>query len=37
MRKRFRTLFRETVAQTVAASEDVDVEMRQIVSILSRA
>jgi DNA-directed RNA polymerase specialized sigma24 family protein len=37
MRKRFRTLFRENVAQTVAASEDVDVEMRQIVSILSRA
>jgi DNA-directed RNA polymerase specialized sigma24 family protein len=37
MRRRFRILFRENVAQTVAGSEDVDVEMRQIVSILSRA
>ncbi len=37
MRKRFRELFRENVEQTVATSEDVDAEMRQIVSILSRA
>src|ERR1043166_8405191 len=37
MRKRFRELFRQNVAQTVADSEDVDAEMRQIISILSRA
>ena len=36
MRKRFRELFRENVEQTVATFEDVDAEMRQIVSILSR-
>lgn len=36
MRKRFRTLFRENVAQTVSAAEDVEVELRQIVLILSR-
>ncbi len=36
MRKRFRELFRERVAQTVAASEDVEAEMRQIIGILSR-
>jgi RNA polymerase sigma-70 factor (ECF subfamily) len=36
MRRRFRALFRQNIAQTIAAPEDVDAEMRQIVSILSR-
>jgi RNA polymerase sigma-70 factor (ECF subfamily) len=37
LRKRFRELFREEVAQTVAEREEVDAEMRHLVSVLARA
>ncbi|MEO8352455.1 MAG: sigma-70 family RNA polymerase sigma factor [Chthoniobacteraceae bacterium] len=37
MRKRFRELFRNEVAQTVAQQEAVDVEMQHLVSVLARA
>jgi RNA polymerase sigma-70 factor (ECF subfamily) len=37
LRKRFRELFRENIARTVAASEDVDAEMRHVALILSKA
>jgi RNA polymerase sigma-70 factor (ECF subfamily) len=36
LRKRFRELFRAEVAQTVARHEDVEVEVRHLVSVLSR-
>lgn len=36
LRKRFRQLFRENIAQTVAVTEDVDAEMRHLASVLSR-
>ncbi len=37
MRKRFRQLFREMIAHTVAEGEDVDEELRHLVAVLSRA
>lgn len=37
LRRRFRELFRENIAQTVAKSDDVDAEMRHLASVLSRA
>jgi RNA polymerase sigma factor (sigma-70 family) len=37
LRKRFRELFRQNIAQTCAASEDVDAEMRHLALILSKA
>ena len=37
MRKRFRQLFREAVAHTVAEGEDVEEELRHLVAVLSRA
>jgi RNA polymerase sigma factor (sigma-70 family) len=37
LRKRFRELFRMEVAQTVACHEDVNEEMRHLVSVLARA
>ncbi len=37
MRKRFRELFRVTVADTVARPEEVDDEMRYVVAVLSEA
>jgi len=37
LRKRFRVLFRAQVAQTVASHEDVDEELRHLVSVLARA
>jgi RNA polymerase sigma factor (sigma-70 family) len=37
LRKRFRELFRLEVAQTVAAHEDIDEEVRHLVSVLARA
>jgi RNA polymerase sigma-70 factor (ECF subfamily) len=37
LRKRFRELFRMEVAQTVAAHEDIDEEVRHLVSVLARA
>jgi RNA polymerase sigma-70 factor (ECF subfamily) len=37
LRKRFRELFREEVAQTVAAHEEIDEEVRHLVSVLARA
>jgi len=37
LRKRFRELFREKIAETVAAAEDVDVEMRHLALVLSKA
>ncbi len=37
MRKQFRQLFRQTIAETVEASGDVDAEMRHLVAVLSRA
>ena len=37
LRKRFRELFREEVAQTVATHEEVDEEMRHLVSVLAGA
>jgi RNA polymerase sigma factor (sigma-70 family) len=37
LRKRFRELFREQVAETVATHEEVDEEMRHLVSVLGRA
>ncbi len=36
LRKRFRELFRLEVAQTVAAHEDIDEEVRHLVSVLAR-
>lgn len=36
LRKRFRDLFRQEVAQTVASHEDVDEEVRHLVSVLAR-
>jgi RNA polymerase sigma factor (sigma-70 family) len=37
VRKRFRELFRATIAETVEAQGDVELEMRHLVTILSRA
>lgn len=37
MRKQFRLLFRQTIAETVEAACDVDAEMRHLVVVLSRA
>jgi RNA polymerase sigma factor (sigma-70 family) len=37
LRKRFRQLFREAIANTVAEGEDVDEELRHLVAVLSRA
>jgi RNA polymerase sigma-70 factor (ECF subfamily) len=37
MRKQFRQLFRQTIAETVEAAGDVDAEMRHLVAVLSRA
>ena len=37
MRKQFRHLFRQTIAETVDAAGDVDAEMRHLVAVLSRA
>jgi RNA polymerase sigma-70 factor (ECF subfamily) len=37
MRKQFRQLFRQTIAETVEAAGDVDAEMRHLVTVLSRA
>jgi len=37
LRKRFRELFRMEVAQTVAAHDDIDEEMRHLVSVLASA
>ncbi|HMC28583.1 MAG TPA: sigma-70 family RNA polymerase sigma factor [Verrucomicrobiae bacterium] len=37
LRKQFRVFFRQTIAQTVAADDDVEAEMRHLVSVLSRA
>jgi RNA polymerase sigma factor (sigma-70 family) len=36
MRKRFRELFRDEVAQTVAKREEVESEMRHLISVLAR-
>jgi RNA polymerase sigma factor (sigma-70 family) len=36
LRKRFRQLFRETIAHTVAEGEQVDEELRHLVGVLSR-
>lgn len=37
LRKRFRELFREKIAQTVAGPEEVETELRHVASVLSRA
>ncbi|MCI0537499.1 MAG: ECF-type sigma factor [Verrucomicrobiales bacterium] len=37
MRKEFRRLFRQTIAETVQATGDVDAEMRHLIAVLSRA
>jgi len=37
LRKQFRQMFRQTIAETVDAAGDVDVEMRYLVAVLSRA
>lgn len=37
MRKQFRQLFRQTIAETVDDAGDADAEMRYLVAILSRA
>lgn len=37
IRKRFRELFRQTIAETVDAAEDVDAELRYLAGVLSRA
>jgi hypothetical protein len=37
MRKQFRMLFRQTIAETVEVASDVDAEMRHLVAVLSRA
>jgi len=37
LRKQFRAFFRQTIAETVAAHDDVEAEMRHLVSVLSRA
>jgi RNA polymerase sigma-70 factor (ECF subfamily) len=37
MRKQFRQLLRQTIAETVDARGDVDAEMRHLVAVLSRA
>lgn len=36
MRKRFRLSFRQTIAETVEAADDVEAEMRHVVGVLSR-
>jgi RNA polymerase sigma-70 factor (ECF subfamily) len=36
LRKRFREVFRATVADTVSSEEDVDAEVRYVVEVLSR-
>jgi RNA polymerase sigma-70 factor (ECF subfamily) len=37
LRKRFRELFRLEVAQTVAAHQEIEEEVRHLVSVLARA
>jgi len=37
MRKQFRQLFRQTIAETVDTASDVDAEMRHLVAVLSRS
>ena len=37
LRKRFRELFRQRIAQTVAEPDDVDTEIRHVAAVLSRA
>jgi len=37
LRKRFRQCFRQSIAETVDAADDVDAEMRHVVAVLSRA
>ena len=37
LRKQFRQSFRQTIAETVEAAGDVDVEMRHLVTVLSRS
>jgi len=37
LRKRFRELFRQSIAETVASAGDVDTELRYLVAVLSRA
>ncbi|HYF35907.1 MAG TPA: sigma-70 family RNA polymerase sigma factor [Prosthecobacter sp.] len=37
LRKRFRQIFRDSIASTVAEGEDVDAEVQYLVSVLSRA
>lgn len=37
LRKQFRLLFRQTIAETVEADGDVDAELRHLVAVLSRA
>lgn len=37
LRKQFRHYFRQTITETVEAPDEVDVEMRHLVSVLSRA
>ena len=37
LRKRFRGLFRQSIAETVDGSGDVDAELRHLVAVLSRA
>jgi RNA polymerase sigma factor (sigma-70 family) len=37
LRKRFRQIFREAIAHTVAEGEDVEEELRHLVAVLSRA
>lgn len=37
LRKQFRQLFRQTIAETVEAASDVDAEMRHLVAVLSQA
>jgi RNA polymerase sigma-70 factor (ECF subfamily) len=36
LRKRFRELFRAEVAQTVASHEDINEEMRHLITVLAR-
>jgi RNA polymerase sigma-70 factor (ECF subfamily) len=36
LRKRFREVFRQTIAQTVAGADDVEAEVRHLMSVLSR-
>ncbi|MCI0541448.1 MAG: sigma-70 family RNA polymerase sigma factor [Verrucomicrobiales bacterium] len=37
MRKQFRQLFRQTIAETLEATGDLDAEMRHLIAVLSRA